>query len=157
YLKLGEIIPQALKQDFSKLSTKLSRGEKHEVETLYRMQLRTRDKLRMVLSHMYAELDVELSVSEQSQIFQEWNCLFTMLVDDLVWLVKEQQTIILKPQGLEAVVLSHPESIIPTELKSRLKEVSDFQRQFRTENYFSGNGNRQGRGRFRGRGSYQSS
>jgi hypothetical protein len=153
YLKIGKIIPPALKQDFSKLSTKLTRWEKHEIDTLYRMQLRTRDKLKMVLSHLYETVDTEAIVTEQESEFGDWHRLFIALVDDLVWLVKEQQAIILQPHHLEAVATGRVDSIIPLEWKTQLREVTEFQRLFRTESR-GGFGNRRGRGRFRARGTY---
>lgn len=140
-------IPQALQKDLSNLSSRLSRSEKEQINFLYRAQLRMRQKLRVILSHMYENLDVSKSMNNQNTIFQQWNSLLELTLDDFIWFVKRQQEIIFRQLGLQDVLDIDEGSIIPMELKARIKEVSEFQRHFGTGR-FSGQGNS-----WRGRGS----
>jgi hypothetical protein len=148
-------IPPALKKDLSRLSTKLSQGEKAHIETLFLAQVRTRDKLRVVLSHMYDNLVIALPLSDQSEVFKSWHILFSLLADDLIWAVKRQQSIILEKHGLQDVISHDARSIIPTELKDRVKEIKDFRRSLNLDNFSRGGGYRGRRYPSRGSNSYR--
>lgn len=124
---------------------------------LYRAQLRIREKLKVIMSRLYNYLDADVALSRQSQEFNQWFQLFTLTMDDFAWAIKEQQLVILGPHQMGDVVQADGASIIPAELKQKVKEIADFQAQFgiyHNSNHrlsrFSGRG---GPGR-RGRGSF---
>ena len=151
------IIPAALKKDLSNLSSKLSRVEKRQIETLFLAQVRTREKLRVVLARLYESLVTSVSLDKQSEVFKSWHMMLILLVDDFVWLVKEQQLIILEKHGLKDVVSHDARSIIPTELKDRVKEIKDFRHSLDLDHFSRGGGYRGRRYPSRGYNSYRSS
>ena len=69
-----------------------------------------------------------------------------MLADTFAFLIKEQQKIILGAHGYTEAVLSDKKSIIPLEIKSKLKEIKDFDIAYGTRSRFSGRGSFSWRG-----------
>jgi hypothetical protein len=61
YPKFSSIMPKARKKDLSNLSTKLSRADKEMIDLLFKCQLRSREKLRVVLFELYSNFSVHLS------------------------------------------------------------------------------------------------
>lgn len=127
-----DFLPQARKHDFSDLSSKLNRSGKEHIKCLYQAQLRVRKILRIVTGHLYGCVDVSKSFKDQSSTFHQWNAMLELLLDEFVWLIKQQQQVIVKKAGMSDVLDMDNGSIIPLELKHKLKEVSDFQRHFGT-------------------------
>ena len=127
-----DFLPQARKHDFSDLSSKLNRSEKEHIKCLYQAQLRVRQLLRITTGHMYVCVDVSKSFKDQSALFHQWNSMLELQLDEFVWLIKQQQQVIVKKAGMSDVLDMDNGSIIPLELKQKLKEVSDFQRHFGT-------------------------
>ena len=128
-----DFLPQARKHDFSDLSSKLNRSEKEHIKCLYQAQLRVRQILRIVTGHLYGCVNVSKSFKDQSSTFHQWNAMLELLLDEFVWLIKQQQQVTVKKAGMSDVLDMDNGSIIPLELKHKLKEVSDFQRHLAVE------------------------
>ena len=146
------LIPHALSKDLSQLSNRLNRFEKAQIQVFYQAQQRVREKLRLILSHLYDEVDTNQPLSRQAAGFRSWLDMFYLCLDDFVWCIKQQQKIIFGKVGLSDVIDSSEASIIPTELKARIEEVSKFREHFNVGRFsFNRDGTR--RGSFRSRGS----
>jgi len=168
-----EVLPPALKDDISGLSGRLHRAEKHTISVLFHCQERSREKLRVILYNLYSHLDLNGDFRDQGPLWLEWHRAFLLELDDFIFYVKEQQRVILEPNGLKNALGAGERSIIPPEMKDDLKKIADFQSVFvpTARGRFSGRGARgggyrspggrahrfRGRGRgFRGRGSQRS-
>ncbi len=87
---------------------------------------------------MYDLLDISAAEGEQSEDYTAWKTMLYLLLDDMAVAVKEQQKLILQPHGYAALLQKAGESIIPLELKDRLKEIKDFDAAFQRKQFFSG-------------------
>lgn len=96
-------------------------------------------------------MDISQPLSRQPLGFRSWLDMFYLCLDDFVWCIKQQQKIIFGKVGLSDVIDSSESSIIPTDLKARIEEVSKFREHFNVGRFsFNRDGTR--RGSFRSRG-----
>ena len=126
YPRFTALLPKPLKKDLSFMSSRLSAIHRTQIEFLYKCQLRTNEKLRVCLGNMYACFDTSLPLSNQSDQFRRWFDIFALCLDDFSHFVFSQQEIILGRNGFPAEALKTGESIIPLEMKTKIKEYADF-------------------------------
>ena len=127
-----DYLPDALKNDTTSLSSRLSYSQKEKVKLFHTLQKRLRDRMRWCLWQLYMSVDGAESLLGQDEEFQAWRIMLKLLADDFAFAIKEQQKIILSAHGYSEALLTNEPSIIPVEYKEKLKQIRDFDNAFNT-------------------------
>ena len=120
--------------------------KKAKITELYHVQLKAREKMRFCLQRLYDLLEPSAPEKDQTEDYAAWKTMLYLLLDDMAAAVKEQQKLILEPHGYASLLQKAGESIIPLELKDKLKEIKDFDAAFQRKRFFSGFRGPRGRG-----------